>query len=119
MVLYALLEFRFLRVSARSFLVAKAVAVYVIPIVTALLFYGYTAAIGERILVVDITIFALAITIGQLAGYRILVGRTLSTLANVTAAIAIVALASALVLFTFVPPHLPVFLTPAGTYGIP
>jgi hypothetical protein len=46
-------------------------------------------------------------------------GRRLSGLAAVAAAVAIVALASALVLFTFVPPHLPLFLDPTGAYGIP
>jgi hypothetical protein len=57
MCLYAAIEYRFLRGHTNNFLTAKAVAVYIIPIITGLVFYGYTAIIGEEILIVDILIF--------------------------------------------------------------
>ena len=73
MFLYALIEYRFVRNYTNNFLTAKAIAVYLIPLVTALTFYSYTAIIGEEILIVDIIIFAFAITIGQLVSYKIIV----------------------------------------------
>lgn len=50
MCLFAAIELRFLPVHVNNFLAAKAVAVYIIPIITGLVFYGYTAIIGEEIL---------------------------------------------------------------------
>ena len=53
MCLYASIEYCYLRKHIQNFAAAKAVAVYLIPIITALIFYGYTAIIGEEILIVD------------------------------------------------------------------
>jgi len=49
MCLYSAVEYRFLRGRINNFLTAKAVAAYIIPIITGLVFYGYTAIIGEEI----------------------------------------------------------------------
>src|SRR4030042_659758 len=65
MCIYAAIEYKFLQGHANNFLTAKAVAVYVIPIITGVVFYGYTAIVGKEILVVDILIFLLAIIVGQ------------------------------------------------------
>jgi hypothetical protein len=72
MCLYAAIEYRFLRGRVNNFLTAKAVAVYIIPIITGLVFYGYTAIIGEEILIVDILIFLVAIVVGQLTSVIVL-----------------------------------------------
>ncbi|KPK24543.1 MAG: hypothetical protein AMJ70_01615 [Dehalococcoidia bacterium SG8_51_3] len=120
MCMYAALEYRFIRASSSNFLTAKAVAVYFIPIITALIFYAYTAAIGEEILIIDILIFAVAITAGQLVSYKIITAARLPGYAAIIAAVFIVILALILILFTFYPPHLPIFLDAnTGTYGIP
>lgn len=65
MCLFSLIEYLFPKMRVKNFLVAKAVAVYVIPIITALVFYGYTAIVGEEILLVDILIFLVAIIYPQ------------------------------------------------------
>ena len=120
MCLYAAIEYRFIRAHINNFFTAKAVAVYLIPIITALIFYIYTTATGEEILIVDILIFAVAITAGQLISYKILTSVKLPEYANMIAAAFIILLALVLILFTFYPPHLPIFLDAnTGTYGIP
>ncbi len=119
MCLFAAIEYRFIRGFANNFLTAKAIAVYVIPLVTALIFYAYTAIIGNEILIVDILIFAAAITIGQLISYKIMISKALPGYMNYVSLVLILALAIILVLFTFYPPHLPIFLDGAGFYGIP
>ena len=120
MFLYAAIEYRFLRDHVNTFFGAKATAVYLIPIITGLVFYGYTAIIGEEILIVDILIFLSAIVVGQLTSYKIMTLPKLPRYANVVSIILIVLLASILMLFTFFPPHLPIFLDGnTGTYGIP
>ena len=119
MCLYAAIEYRFLRGRINNFLTAKAVAVYIIPIITGLVFYGYTAIIEEEILIVDILIFLVAIVIGQLTSYKIMTSVKLPKYTNVVSLIFMILLALILMLFTFYPPHLPIFLDGRGFYGIP
>jgi hypothetical protein len=119
MCLYAAIEYKFIRANVNNCLTAKAVAVYLIPIITALIFYAYTTATGAEILIVDILVFAIAITAGQLTSYKILTSGKLPGYANMIAAAFIILLALVLILFTFYPPHLPIFLDAnIGTYGI-
>ena len=120
MCLFAAIEFRFLRAHVNNFLTAKAVAVYLIPLVTGLVFYGYTAIIGEEILIVDIIIFLVAITVGQLTSYKVMTLAKFPRYASIISIIFIILLALVLMLTTFYPPHLPIFLDGnTGTYGIP
>ena len=103
-----------------NFLTAKAVAVYLIPIITGLVFYAYTSIIGEEILIVDIFIFLVAIIVGQLTSYKILISTRLPKYTNIISPVLIILLALILMLLTFYPPHLPIFLDAnTGTYGIP
>ncbi|MHC4686476.1 MAG: DUF6512 family protein [Planctomycetota bacterium] len=120
MCIYAAIEYRFLSGRINNFFTAKAVAVYLIPSITGLVFYGYTAIIGKEILIVDILIFLVAIIIGQLTSYRIMTSARLPRYTNFISPIFIILLALVLMLFTFYPPHLPIFLDGnTGTYGIP
>ena len=120
MCLFAAIEYRFLRRYGSNFLAAKAAAVYIIPIITGLVFYGYTAIIGEEILIVDILIFLVAIVIGQLTSYKIMASAKLPKHTNIISFALIIILALILIIFTFYPPHLPIFLDGnTGTYGIP
>ena len=120
MCIYSAIEYKFLRGRSNNFLTAKAVAVYLIPTITGLVFYGYTAIIGKEILMVDIVIFLVAIIIGQLTSYKIMTSARLPMYTNFISSIFIMLMALVLMLFTFYPPHLPIFLDGnTGTYGIP
>ena len=120
MCLFAAIEYRFVREHVNNFFSAKAVAVYIIPIITGSVFYGYAAIIGEEILIVDIFIFLVAITVGQLISYKIMTSARLPNYTNFISPIFIILLALVLMVFTFYPPHLPIFLDGnTGTYGIP
>ena len=120
MCIYGAIEYKFLRGRINNFLTAKAVAVYLIPTITGLVFYSYTAIIGKEILIVDILIFLVAIIIGQLTSYKIMTSARVPKHTNFISSIFIVLLALVLMVFTFYPPHLPIFLDGnTGTYGIP
>jgi hypothetical protein len=120
MCLFSGLEYRFLRKDTNNLLAAKGIAVLLIPVITALIFYMYTAIVGKEILIVDILIFALAIAVGQLTSYKLMTLNTLPKYANATGFVVIILLAFMLVLFTFYPPHLPILLDHnTGAYGIP
>ena len=119
MCLYATIEYWFIRARVNNFLMAKAAAVYLIPLVTGVVFYAYTTVIGEHILIVDILIFLVAIIVGQLTSYRILNLAKLPLYTSVISLILILTLALVLILFTYYPPHLPIFLDETGFYGLP
>ena len=120
MCLFTAIEYKSLRNYTRNFFFAKGIAVYLIPTVTGLIFYAYTAITGKEILIIDISIFALAITIGQLTSYKVMSIKTKPKYANSIGLVFICILALILVLFTFYPPHLPIFLDHnTGNYGIP
>ncbi len=119
-VFYLIFEFFFLRTNFRNFFFAKAMGIYSIPIVIAIVFYSYTTVIGHEILVVDILTFIVAIGISQLISYNISKILTLPKWLNWFGLALIIILAAAFVVFTYYPPHFPVFQdSVTGKYGIP
>jgi len=118
--LYSVFEYKYLKKSTNNFLIAKTIALYLIPITITVLFYSYTAILGYDLLVIDILVFAVAIIIGQLASYKVLTSPQLPQGLNKIALIALAFLLLVFSLFTFYPPHLPIFKDPvSGGYGIP
>ena len=116
---YAVIEYRYLKKSTNNFLFAKTAGIYLIPITITILFYSYTAILGESVLVIDILTFVIAVIVGQLASYRLLTYRKLQDKLNKISLVALALLGLAFVLFTFYPPHLPIFRDPiTGEYGI-
>jgi hypothetical protein len=120
MCLFAAIEYSFPKMRITNLIFAKALAVYVIPIVTGLLFYAYTAIVGEEILLVDIFIFLVAIIIGQTISYKLITASPFPMFINIVGGVFLMLLALVLILTTFYPPHWPIFLdSNTGTYGIP
>jgi hypothetical protein len=116
---YAIFEYPFLRRSTSNFMVAKAIGIYVMPVAIAVIFYSYTAIVGEEILIVDILIFFVAVAFGQLASYKILTVRRWPRWTGRLGLVMVIALAVAFGVFTFYPPHLPIFRDAVtGGYGI-
>jgi hypothetical protein len=120
MCIFAAIEHRFIRSRTDNFLAAKGAAVLLIPMITGAVFYAYTAIIGEEILVVDILIFLLAITIGQMISYKIMTMPRLPIITKYAGAGIIILIGLSLIIFTYYPPHWPIFLDKNTlTYGIP
>jgi len=116
---YAILEYPFFRRSTNNFMLAKATGIYVMPIAIAVIFYSYTAVIGHEILIVDILSFFIAVAIGQLTSYKILTIRQLPAWLDKLGLVLVILLAIAYGVFTFYPPHLPIFRDAvSGGYGI-
>jgi hypothetical protein len=117
--LFAILEYRYLRKSTNNFLFAKTVGIYLMPIVITIVFYSYTAITQESVFVIDISTFIVAVIIGQLASYKLLTYRKLSENLDRIALASLIILGLAFVLFTFYPPQLPIFRDPiTGEFGI-
>ena len=119
-VFYMIFEYFYLRKSFRNFFWAKAIGIYSIPIVIAIIFYSYTTILGDEILWVDILTFIIAVAICQLISYHLSKIKELTWWFNILGLALLVILAAAFVIFTYYPPHLPVFLdSVTGKYGIP
>jgi hypothetical protein len=117
--LYTALEYSRFGKSADNFPFAKTLGVYLIPITIVVLFYGYTAILGHGLLPVDIAIFVVAVVVGQLVSYKLLIGSPLPKRLNRFAPIALAVLAILFAVFTFYPPQFALFKDPVtGGYGI-
>ncbi len=117
--LYAVVTYRLLRQDTHNFLTAKTAAVYVMPVTIIVLFYGYTILTGIESFIVDILIFIVAVAVGQLTSYRILVTKQLPPWLKWLSLALLVVLAFIYALFTFYTPHMTFFMdSVTGTYGI-
>jgi hypothetical protein len=117
--LYMIIEYRRIRKDVNNFFVAKTVVAYAITAIIPSIFYSYTLFTGESIFVIDILSFIVAVIIGQYLSYRLLVHKQLSPSLEKIALAALLLLAIAFIVFTFIPPHLPPFQDPiSGEYGI-
>jgi hypothetical protein len=117
--IYAALEYSRFGKSANNFSSAKTTGIYLIPITIVVLYYAYTAILGHGLLEVDIAIFVVAVVVGQLVSYKLLIASPLPARLNRFAPIALAVLGILFVLFTFYPPQLSPFRDPVtGGYGI-
>jgi len=102
-----------------NFFVAKAAALYSMPVLIVAIFYSYTAILGDNLLVFDISSFIFAVCAGQYIGYKILTSKPLSQTLKSIAVAAIIILTVCFLLFTFLPPRIFLFHDPVtGGYGI-
>ena len=86
-----------------------------IPIV----FYSYTSITRESIFAIDIATFIAAVVVGQIVSYTLFMKNQFSRNTDKIALVVLIVLGIAFIVFTFYPPHLPIFQDPAsGGYGI-
>lgn len=117
--IFAFIEWPFFRRKVENFWTAKAAGIFVIPLGIVLLFYGYTALAGGNVLWADISLFLVAVLIGQMLSYRIMARRRsaarFKTAAIILLALMIIAFSS----LTFFSPKWPLFRdSQTGLYGI-
>jgi hypothetical protein len=116
---WMLIELYPLRRVVSNFFAAKAIGTYVMVIFIPVVFYSYTAFTGESIFPLDITTFVVAVVIGQIVSYKLMQKKKLSKFADRISVVALILLAVIFVVFTFYPPHLPIFQDPnTGQYGV-
>jgi len=117
--IYALIEWLFFRREAKNFWIAKAFGILTMPIVITPVFYGYKTLIGRNILWVDISLFVFAVFAGQMFSYRLLLCQSFVAEIKILAIILLVLMIAAFSIFTFFPPHYPLFCdSRTGQYGI-
>jgi hypothetical protein len=116
---FALLERKPLRKHANNFLLGKTVGIYATVIIIPVFFYLYLWLIGHDVFVLDIAIFVLAVTIGQLISYFILLRKEFPEPLAKPAFVLLLMLVLAFLLFSYLPPRMLLFQDPlSGGYGI-
>lgn len=116
---WAALEYAAIRQRMPNFWVAKATGLLIMPAVIIAGFYGYTAILGEHSLPIDILLFVLAVSLGQLASLRLATGRRLPSFLTAGALIVLLALIASFSLLSYFPPHLhPWRDSASGGFGI-
>lgn len=116
---YAAIEYRQLKGYTENFMVAKTASLFVMPLATLAIFYAYTTISGTESLIADIALFIGSVALGQFTSYKIMIRNPLPASLYKVAIVGLAALGIIYAVFTFYPPHLPIFLDSAtGTYGI-
>jgi hypothetical protein len=118
--IWLLIELPFIRKKAKNIAIAKAAGLLAIPIVTAVLFYAYTAVTGQHHLFADISIFVVAVIVGQWISMRLMTRPAIEIpwLRLVSLGV-LVAMTVAFLTFSFYPPKNFLFVDPRnGEYGI-
>jgi hypothetical protein len=118
-IIWAAFSYSFIKSQVRNFIIAKAAALVVMPLIILILFYGYTAFTEENV-IIDILIFFVAVACGQLLGYLLLKAHPLPTWLTGLSAFLIILLAVIYTVFTYYPPYVSIFMdSNTGSYGIP
>ncbi len=119
LVFYSLVEYRYVKDKANNYFIAKFAAAYSIPLMTVIFFYSYTTLLGIESLAADIISFFIFIIIGQGLSYIIMKRKPISNQFSTLALILIICFGVIFVLFTYFPPHIPLFQDGnTGSYGI-
>ena len=118
-VVYAVIEYVAFGRRIVGFGSAKAAGILVMPMCIVLLFYGYKALLGHHVLWLDILIFLVAVSAGQVSSCILLsVGYGPLKLGWVALLMSVL-LGIAFVVFTFRPLRLPIFRdSVTGRYGL-
>ena len=118
-VIWLLVERKILKREARNFFFAKEMGLFVMPILIIILFYSYIAILGNNLLALDISIFILAVIIGQFISYKIMQVPEFSQKYNKASIALMVILVVIFIIFTYFPPKSFLFHDPvSGGYGI-
>ncbi len=98
---------------------ASAVVLWFMPLFQITFYYAYAAIAHGNLFVMDIIDFMLAVVLGQILFYQLATRLHCSRGGRVVALLSVIALAGIFVVFTVLPPHVPLFMDPTnGTYGL-
>jgi hypothetical protein len=119
LVFFALIEYKFIKNDANNIALSKFAASLVIIGFIIVFFYSYVAILGDHLLFLDILSFIISILLAQLVSYKILTIKRLHKSISIISLIGIIVIGLFFILFTYFPPHLPLFQDGiTGEYGI-
>ena len=117
--IWLLIEYLLIRKLTNNFLTSKTLGTCIMIALIPIAFYSYTSITGGSIFAIDITTFIVAVIIGQIVSYTLFKKNQFSRNVDRVALVILVVLGIAFIVFTFYPPHLPVFEDPiTNGYGL-
>lgn len=120
--LFALIEYTYVRDQVNNYIVAKTASLFVMPLVIAVGWYIYAPIVGRSVFPVDLALFYLSVFIGQFVSYKILTRPRLEKRYNNYAIVGFITLFLAFSTLTFYAPQVFLFehldLKNTGQYGI-
>ena len=118
MIFFCLIEYPFIKDYANNYFFAKAVGIFAMNLFIVLFFYSYTAMLGKHSLILDVIAYILGAVIYGIVSYRIMI-KDYAKNFNKLGMIVLVIFGVLLILFTYYPPHLPIFRdSQTGSYGM-
>ena len=121
-IIFALVEYTYVREHAKNYLVAKTTSLFLMPLVIVLGWYAYTPFTGRSIYRIDLILFYIAVLAGQIASYKLLTAPPVSKKIYNFAAGGLILMLFAFSTFTFFPPQIFLFehfdLKDTGQFGI-
>lgn len=100
-----------------NYFCAKVLGIIVAILFTIIFFYTYTGIIGTNFAIIDISIFFIAVVLGQYVAYQKMQSKSYCN--NLIAIIIWLVLYLCFLIFTFFPPHIALFRDPiTGMFGI-
>lgn len=119
MFLFAIIESHFFDKSYKNFWCSKLIGILVGILLIPIFYYTYTGMFGISIDWINIVIFFLCSAITYLLETQLLKGHIRCNSSAQTSLVVLCLLAFIFVLFTFIPPHIPLFQDPmTKSYGI-
>jgi len=117
--IWLLIEYLPVKKLTNNFLFAKTLGTYLMVAIIPIIFYSYTSITVGSIFFIDITTFIIAVLVGQIVSYNLFKKNQLPRIAEKVALVMLAVLGIAFIVFTFYPPHLPIFQDPISKeYGI-
>lgn len=119
---FALIEYTYVRDEVNNYLIAKTVSLFIMPLVITVGWYIYAPAVGRSIFPLDLLLFYIAVFAGQVASYKLLTRPPLGKTYGRISLAALLIMFFAFSTFTFYPPRIFLFenfdLKNTGQYGI-
>ncbi len=108
-----------LKITREAAITGATLSALMAPVMTVMLYYFYICAFGVYSKVIDFLIVVFSVMTSQFTTHHICVNMYPSKRQSVRAFMIIIIMISVVILFTYYPPKLPIFMDPeTGTYGI-
>lgn len=118
--LYSIVEYFAIGSRFPNFIAAKTLGIVLGLLVIIAVFYTYTGIVGKHYLWADILTFVLGVAAAYLYSWRTIHQADAGIIPQFTALLIALVLLVCFVIFTFYPPHIPLFLDPVSNgYGLP
>lgn len=119
MLLFSIVEYFAVGKNYPNFIVAKTLGIVLGMLAILVVFYTYTGIVGQNFLWADILTFILGVAVAYAYSWQIINKADVGMSSQIVAILIALVLVACFTIFTFFPPHIPLFLDPVSKdYGV-